>query len=219
MLRSFVLASAACSCLLWVSSSNGEEPVHVLVPGFSVTELPVRLTNVNNLLFTPDRRLLALGYDGRVHVLRARDGDGLQETSEPFWDEPTLKVPVGMAWSAEGLYVASQGKVSLLRDTDDDGRADREDVLASGWPRTDVASGGVDAAGLALDQDGNLYFGLMCANYSNPYRLKDGKVTTTSTASEARFRSSRPTEPVVKQWRPVSACPTGWLLTDMAICL
>jgi len=167
---------ATCLCLSGIAFSNEDEPsVQLLVPGFSVTKLPVQLTNVNNLLFAPDGRLLALGYDGRIHVLRDQDGDGREETAEPFWDQPTLKVPIGMAWSDEGLYVASQGKVSLLRDTDDDGRADLEDVVASGWPRTDVTSGGVDAAGVALDREGNLYFGLICADYSNPYRLKDGK--------------------------------------------
>jgi hypothetical protein len=33
----------------------------------------------------------------------------------------TLSVPVGMAWSKDGLYVSSHGKVSLLKDTDGDG--------------------------------------------------------------------------------------------------
>src|SRR5438477_2701924 len=146
----------------------------MLVPGFTVRELPVKLSNVNNLRFTPDGRLTALGYDGRVQILRDTDGDGLEDEAMPFWDKPTLSVPVGMAWSKEGLYVSSHGKVSLLRDTDGDGKADLEEIVASGWPPTDVASGGVDATAVTLDRAGNVYFGLLTADYSNPYRVKDG---------------------------------------------
>ncbi len=152
-----------------------EEPsVRVLAPGFTVRPLPVRLTNVNNLAFAPDGRLYALGYDGRVHRLIDADGDGLEDRAEPYWDRPTIRVPVGLAWSPEGLYVSSHGKVSLLRDDDGDGKADREEVVASGWPPTDVPSGGVDALGVTLDKDGSLYFGLGTPDYSNAYRLKDG---------------------------------------------
>lgn len=152
-----------------------EPEVRVLVPGFTVQPLPVRLTNVNNLAFAPDGRLYALGYDGRVHRLIDADGDGLEDKAEPYWDRPTIRVPVGLAWSPEGLYVSSHGKVSLLRDDDGDGKADREEVVASGWPPTDVPSGGVDALGVTLDKDGSLYFGLGTPDYSNAYRLKDGK--------------------------------------------
>ena len=152
----------------------GQPAVTMLVPGFTVRELPVPLTNINNLRFTPDGRLSALGYDGRVHILTDTDGDGLEDSATLFWDQPTLRVPVGMAWSPQGLYVSSQGKVSLLRDTNGDGQADLEEVVASGWPKTDVASGGVDATAVTVDPAGNLYFGLLTANYSDPYRVKDG---------------------------------------------
>lgn len=146
--------------------------VHLLVPGFTVRELPVHLSNVNNLRFAPNGKLTALGYDGRVWLLSDSDGDGLEDRAELFWDQPTLRVPVGMAWSTAGLIVSSQGKVSLLRDTDGDAKGDREEIIASGWPKTDVASGGVDATAVTLDREGNVYFGLLTADYSNPYRLR-----------------------------------------------
>jgi putative heme-binding domain-containing protein len=147
-------------------------PVHLLRPGFEVEELPVRLSNQNNLRFGPDGTLTSLGYDGRIWRLRDADGDGLEETAEPYWDRPTLSVPLGMAWSTHGLFVSSKGKVSLLRDTNADGRADQEEVIASGWPATDVGSGGVDATAVTLDREGNVYFGLLVADYSNAYRLR-----------------------------------------------
>ena len=160
--------------LVSVSVCADEPIVRMLVPGFTVQELPLKISNQNNLRFAPDGTLTSLGYDGRVHLLRDTDGDGLEDTDELFWDKTTITVPVGMAWSSNGLYVSSHGKVSLLRDTNGDGKADEEEIIASGWPATDVGSGGVDATSVTLDQDGNLYFGLMAADYSNPYRVKDG---------------------------------------------
>jgi putative heme-binding domain-containing protein len=155
---------------------NAAEPlVRPLLPGFTVKELPLRLSNINNLRFAPDGRLFALGYDGRIHVLRDTDGDGLEDDSELFWDKSTLSVPVGMSLAPEGVYVSSHGKISLLRDTDGDGKADVEVVIASGWPPTDVGSGGVDATGVTRDKNGNLYFGLLVADYSNAYRLRKRK--------------------------------------------
>ncbi len=158
-----------------LAEEPSEPVVHMLVPGFSVQELPVRLSNQNNLRFAPDGTLTSLGYDGRVWKLRDTDGDGLEDKAESFWDAPTLSVPVGMAWSTHGLYVSSHGKVSLLRDTDNDGKADAEDIVANDWPPTDVGSGGVDATSVTLDQVGNVYFGLLVADYSNAYRLRPRK--------------------------------------------
>src|ERR1051326_6863241 len=126
--------------------------VHMLVPGFTVRELPVRLPNINNLRFAPDGRLTALGYDGRVWLLRDSDGDGLEDTAELFWDQPTLSVPVGMAWSTAGLYVSSHGKVSLLRDRDGDGKAETEEIVASGWPRSDRKSTRLNSSHIPLSR-------------------------------------------------------------------
>jgi putative heme-binding domain-containing protein len=162
--------------IFYVGASVGmaRAEVHMLVPGFSVVELPVKISNINNLRFGPDGALTALAYDGKVHVLRDSNGDGVEDTDTLFWDKSTLSVPVGMCWSTNGLFVSSHGKVSLLKDTDGDGKADEEEIIASGWPPTDVGSGGVDATAVTLDGAGNLYFGLLVADYSNPYRVKDG---------------------------------------------
>lgn len=146
----------------------------MLIPGFTAQELPVQIPNINNVRFNDRGELTALGYDGRIRIIRDTNNDGLPETVSMFWDKQTLSVPVGMAWSPRGLFVTSKGKLSLIRDTNNDGVGDEEEILASGWPPTDVGSGGVDATAVTLDKDGNAYFGLLVADYSNPYRVKDG---------------------------------------------
>jgi putative heme-binding domain-containing protein len=150
--------------------------LQILAPGFTVRELPVELTNVNGLRYRPDGRLLALGYDGRIHLLTDTDGDGLEDRVEPYWDRPTLRIPIAMVLRPEGLYVTSHGKISLLKDQDGDGKPDLEEVVSEGWEQPEVATGGgVDAMGLAFDSQGNLYFGLGCSDFTNAYRVKDGK--------------------------------------------
>jgi putative heme-binding domain-containing protein len=154
------------------------EPVlRVLMPGFTVKELPVELNNINYLEYAPDGRLFALGYDGRVHVLLDTNGDGLEDRVEPYWYKPTLKVPVSMAVRPEGVYVTSSRKLSLLRDTDGDGLADTEEIVAEGWvlPDDPAHGGGIDCMAVAFDGEGNIYFGLGCADYTNAYRVRDGK--------------------------------------------
>src|SRR3954468_19969061 len=108
-------------CVRGITATPDPAVVHMLVPGFTVQELPVRISNINNLRFAPDGRLFALAYDGRIHVLRDTDGDGIEDKSELFWDKSSISVPVGMALAREGVYVSSHGKVSLLRDTNGDG--------------------------------------------------------------------------------------------------
>ncbi|HWN96562.1 MAG TPA: ThuA domain-containing protein [Methylomirabilota bacterium] len=174
-MRLLVLIAALFFAASLSQAAGAQTNVQMLVPGFFVEELPVKLSNQNNLRFAPDGTLTSLGYDGKIWRLRDTNGDGLEDTAEPFWNKPTLSVPLGMAWSTHGLYVSSKGKVSLLKDTGTDGVADEEEIIAQGWPRTDVGSGGVDATAVTLDHEGNVYFGLMVADYSNGYRLRKRK--------------------------------------------
>src|SRR5205823_589593 len=78
-------------------------PVQVFVPGFTVRELPVDLTNINNVKYRPDGTLVALAYDGKVWLLRDTDGDGIEDRAELFWDNKTgLRAPIGMDLTPPG---------------------------------------------------------------------------------------------------------------------
>src|SRR5262249_36903355 len=60
--------------------------VQVLVPGFTVRQLPIDLPNINNVKYRSDGKLVALAYDGNVHVLSDTDGDGIEDKAELFWE-------------------------------------------------------------------------------------------------------------------------------------
>ncbi|MFO0907523.1 MAG: PQQ-dependent sugar dehydrogenase [Isosphaeraceae bacterium] len=153
-------------------------PFQMLVPGFSVRELPVRLHNVNNVRYRPDGTLVALTYRGDILLLTDRDGDGLEEHVETFWENRgRLRGPIGMALTppghapGPGVYVASKGRCSLILDTNGDDRADREIIVAEGWKEISQA---VDALGVARAPDGRIFFGLGTADFTNAYLL-DGQ--------------------------------------------
>src|SRR5258706_1608548 len=161
--------------MLGLSARGAELPVTMIVPGFVVRELPIDLTNLTSLEYAADGKLWALGYDGRVHVLTDTDGDGVEDTARTWWqptDAKAFRGPIGMKVTKEGVYVASKGKISLIKDTDEDGKADTEEIIATGWKEAYVA---VDATGMALDKEGNVYFGLGCADFSNAYQLDKEK--------------------------------------------
>lgn len=156
-------------------------PVQVLFPGFTVRELPLDLTNINNVLYKPDGTLVALAYNGIIYHLKDTDGDGLEDKAEVFWDSKgSLSSPIGMALTppkykhGDGVFVTSKGRLLLIVDTDGDGKADKEIVVADGWKEFSV---NIDVIGVAVDpKDGSVYFGRGTPNYANGYLLdKEGK--------------------------------------------
>jgi|GEM_PF-3307720 len=175
--RSTFLCGAIMAILALTASSGesqGKEPrVKALVPGLHIQRLPVKLTNINSLEYGPDGRLYAAGYDGRVHVLIDTDGDGIEDRADVYWSKAgDLLTPVGILPTSEGVYLAVRGKIALLKDTDGDGTADVSETIVSGWEREKINSDTRnDAAGIALDKQGNLYFSLGCMSYNNAWQL------------------------------------------------
>src|SRR4051812_43008538 len=161
--------------LLALKGVPARPPVQMLVPGFTVRELPVKLPNLTAIRYGPDGRLYAAGYDGRMHVMTDTDGDGLEDKAEVIWDKAPFRTPMAFNWAPDGtMYVTSNGKIAALRDTDGDGKFDQEQVVNTGWrPDAGFTGGGVDAMGLVFDRGGNFYFGLGCALFANPYMVDE----------------------------------------------
>lgn len=149
--------------------------IQMLVPGFTVREIPVTLANVNNVRFRPDGTLVTLGYGGDIHLLRDTDGDGLEDSASRWYHNTgSLRGPIGLLLTppgyphGDGMFVASKGKVSLFLDRDGDDAADDERVIATGWKEI---TQNVDATGLTMGSDGSVYFALDVTDFSNAYLL------------------------------------------------
>jgi putative heme-binding domain-containing protein len=148
-------------------------PVQMIVPGFVVRELPVQLTNVNNLAYGPDGKLYAYAYDGNVYRLEDTDGDGLEDKAVPFFKNENEEIvgSVGMAWGPDkNLYLASRQRVVRLRDKGNGSAA--LETFASGWEAPDnPGTRYLDVYGVAFDRAGNFYFGLGISDIRNAYRI------------------------------------------------
>ena len=155
-------------------------PVQMLIPGFEVRRLPVDLNNINNVRYRPDGKLLALSYSGDAYLLSDTNADRLEDRVELFWNnQGRLRGALGIALTpkgyshGDGFFVVSKGKCSLIVDTNRDDRADREIIIAKGWKEI---SHPIDALGVAVAEDGSIYFGIGTANFVDPYQLdKEGK--------------------------------------------
>jgi putative heme-binding domain-containing protein len=160
------------------SAVTNPPPIQMLMPGFTVRELPLELNNINSFAYAPDGRLLALGYDGNIFELKDTDGDGLPDTATLFFKNEHNEIPasIGMAWGPGGLYVASQTRVIRVKDTGD-GTGALETVTGNWVKPTGTAGSGLDAVGLAIDTNGNIFFGLGTDDWQHAYRVdeKTGK--------------------------------------------
>lgn len=148
----------------------------MLIPGFSIRELPIRLTSLNNIEYAADGRLFAGGYDGRFHLLRDTDNDGLEENVNTFWTQTSANYPLGMAVKDGVPYVVLTDEVVRFIDTDGDGVPDKRETVAKGFDDPDLVKAPylnhrrVDSSmAIALAPDGSIYITMGNAGYNNAY--------------------------------------------------
>jgi putative heme-binding domain-containing protein len=160
----------------------------MFVPGFTVRELPLKLTSLNNVEYATDGRLFAGGYDGRFHLLQDTDGDGLEDKVETFWSESGTNYPLGMVVKDGDPHALLADEVVRFRDTDSDGIPDKRETVVKGFDdptlsvlpylhhrRVDIS------LALAYGPDGAWYVTMGNAAHDNPYwqeTLEKGKTPT-----------------------------------------
>ncbi|MBM3844792.1 MAG: hypothetical protein FJ405_00710 [Verrucomicrobia bacterium] len=156
--------------------ASNPPPIQMHFPGFDIDELPLELTNVNSVRCRQDGTLIAVGYDGRIWLLKDTNGDELEDHTALFHDgRDTLQSPIGAVLTpvgygkGDGLFIPVKGRLALIVDTNGDGRSDR-DITVAPTAKMEMEHR-VDALGVAMDAQENLYFSLGAANFTSPYLL------------------------------------------------
>ncbi|MCA9160502.1 MAG: hypothetical protein KDA72_19360, partial [Planctomycetales bacterium] len=179
-----------------------ETPIQLLVPGFSVVELPVQLPNINNVRYRADGMMVALGYNGDIWLLSDSDENGFEDTANLFFDNRgRLRGPIGMAVIPEGhellkLHEPIENPTAATTPPSPNSEAKRPagvvvaskgkvsailDMDGDGVAEEEriIANGwqeippNVDAIGVAIAADGAIYFGLGTAAYNNAYLIDE----------------------------------------------
>jgi mono/diheme cytochrome c family protein len=130
-----------------------------VVPGYEAVRLPLSPREMpTGLAWREDGTLVICSLKGQVFLVRDTNGDGLPDNYSPFSDD--LAAPYGVATNGKAIDVINKYGLLRLYDDTGDGRADRTEVLASGWGYS------VDyhdwAVGLPRDARGNYYVALPC---------------------------------------------------------
>ena len=148
----------------------------MLVPGFTVRELPIKLTSINNIEYAPDGRLFAAGYDGRFHLLRDTDGDGLEDKVDTFQPESSSNYALGMIVQNGDPCAVLTDEIVRFHDSDGDGIPDKRETIFKGFDDQKLVEAPylnhrrVDSSmSLAYGPDGAWYVTMGNAGYNNPY--------------------------------------------------
>ncbi len=152
------------------------------------------------------------GYKGpaadRIRIFADSDGDGRLDRWSTFAEGFRHAMNL-LARDDGAIYLVERGRLLLLRDTNEDGVADRQDELLRLETEDDYphnALGGIDQA-----EDGSLVIGLG-ENHGIPFRLigSDGKVISATGGLDGFFRCSANganLEHIARGvWNPFSLC-------------
>ncbi len=111
-----------------------------------------------------------------INMLEDLDADGVFDRTTVFADKMTF--PMGAAWHAGALYVASPPNIWRLQDTTGDGVADKREIVVDKFGYNGNAA---SIHGCFFSPDGRLFW---CDGYhGHEFKDKDGNVTSSRTGS------------------------------------
>lgn len=145
-------------------------------PGFDGVRLPIDTSVMpTSMAWLPDGRLAFTSLKGHVWIAQSTPQDtGDSNTTAASMSltlfEEGLAAPFGILADGDSIIVAHKPEILRLRDTNDDGKADTREVIASGWGFNDNYHDWT--GGIARDEDGNIYAGLG-SDYSQKNRPKN----------------------------------------------
>ncbi|NJN16748.1 MAG: hypothetical protein HC822_10970 [Oscillochloris sp.] len=122
--------------------------------GWSVYASSSTWDNPTVIAFGPDGRLYVGDIDGSLWVVE--QAGGADSTIRKLLDGFPLLL--GLAWRDDELFVASQGKIEALRDSDGDGRFERRRIVVEGLPSMILRPHSNNS--ITFGPDGRLYFGV-----------------------------------------------------------
>ena len=103
----------------------------------------------------------------RIRSLVDADGDGKPEKWGTFYEGSKLTMSIRKGpdgW----IYIATRARIFRIKDTDNDGKADKEEKIADLDTEANYPHNGL--CGLLFDGKGKLYFGIG-ENFAKPYKL------------------------------------------------
>jgi putative membrane-bound dehydrogenase-like protein len=166
-----------------------------------------RLLVIESHTHQPPEKYEGLKHD-RIRMLSDSDGDARLDRWSTFAEGFRHSMNL-LARSDGAVYLVTRGSVVLLRDTDDDGTAEQQDVLLRLETEDDYphnALGGIDQA-----TDGSLIIGFG-ENHGMPYRLigADGKMIEGTGGLDGFYRMSADGKGLEHfargVWNPFSLC-------------
>ncbi len=138
------------------------EPPRLLkvVEGFRIAVFKTDpLQNPTSIVFGPDNNLYVANYNGEIWGISPTDGTSWLYASG-------FQEPKGLMWYGTSLYVASNEKISVLRDENADKVADQTTDILTGLPSKLYHWHANN--GMVLGKDGRIYFAVGSTTDSSP---------------------------------------------------
>jgi putative membrane-bound dehydrogenase-like protein len=136
------------------------EPVIQIVDGFTITAFKDKpAQNPTSIVFGPDNNLYIANFNGEIWAISMVDGKSWLFASG-------FQEPKGLAWHGQSLYVASNGKISVLRDENGDNVADETKDIITGMPSKIYHWHANN--GIVFGNDGRMYFAVGSTTDSSP---------------------------------------------------